>query len=365
MSKTIAKWTRLTDTEVLSAVAQASSNERTATAHLIGLLAELDARRLYLAEGCSSLFTYCTQVLHLSEYAAYGRIEAARCARRFPVILDMLVEGAITLTTVTLLAPHLAPENIGQVLERARHKTRREIEQIVAHLRPLPSVPSSVRRLPTRQNGVSSTSTKRELPEDKPDAGANGIAEPVTGRSTPQSADRDRRTVRQHPGMTIALAPELYKIQITVSQEAHDKLRRAQDLLRHVIPNGDPAAIVERALTVLVENLERTRLAATTRPRSSRNENVRSRHVPAAIRRQVWARDAEQCAFIGTQGRCTERGFLELHHLVPFAAGGETTLANLELRCRQHNQYEWDEFSGPMLAREAGFAYVTTRFEPS
>ena len=51
----------------------------------------------------------------------------------------------------------------------------------------------------------------------------------------------------------IPLAPELYKIQITVSRETHDNLRRAQDLLRHVIPDGDPAAIVERALTLLVE----------------------------------------------------------------------------------------------------------------
>ena len=66
---------------------------------------ELDVRRLYLGEGCSSLFTYCTQVLHLSEHAAYGRIEAARAARRFPVILELLTDGVVTLTAVTLLAP--------------------------------------------------------------------------------------------------------------------------------------------------------------------------------------------------------------------------------------------------------------------
>ena len=49
---------------------------------LVASLAEMDARKLYLGEGCSSLFTYCTRVLYLSEYAAYGRIEAARAARR-------------------------------------------------------------------------------------------------------------------------------------------------------------------------------------------------------------------------------------------------------------------------------------------
>src|SRR3989304_2522305 len=76
-----------------------------------GGAAEGDARRLHLAEGYSSLFTYCTEVLRLSEHAAYGRIEAARAARRFAVILEMLSEGSVTLTTVGLLAPHLPAEN--------------------------------------------------------------------------------------------------------------------------------------------------------------------------------------------------------------------------------------------------------------
>lgn len=82
---------QLSDRELLAEVKLAAGREREATARLVALLAQLDERRLYLGEGCSSLFTYCTQVLHLSEHAAYGRIEAARAARRFPVVLDLLV----------------------------------------------------------------------------------------------------------------------------------------------------------------------------------------------------------------------------------------------------------------------------------
>jgi hypothetical protein len=92
---------------------------------LIASLAEFDARRLYLGQGCSSLFTYCTQVLHLSEHAAYGRIEAARAARRFPVLLELLAGGALTVTAIGLLAPHLTVENHEHVLAAARHKTKR------------------------------------------------------------------------------------------------------------------------------------------------------------------------------------------------------------------------------------------------
>jgi hypothetical protein len=117
----------LSDAALLAEVNTSAESERQATAWLIALLAELDARRLYLGEGFSSLFTYCTQALHLSEHAAYGRIEAARATRKFPILLDLLAQGAVTLTTVTLLAPHLTPENHEHVLRQAQHKSKREV----------------------------------------------------------------------------------------------------------------------------------------------------------------------------------------------------------------------------------------------
>src|SRR3954466_11640517 len=122
----------ISDADLLTTTAQLAERERHTTADLIAALMEIDARKLYLGEGCSSLFVYCTRVLHLSEHAAYGRIEAARAARRFPAILELLAEGALTLTAVTLLAPHLTSDNAADVLAAARFKTKREVEEIVA-----------------------------------------------------------------------------------------------------------------------------------------------------------------------------------------------------------------------------------------
>ena len=87
------------------------------------------------------------------------------------------------------------------------------------------------------------------------------------------------------------LAPERYKVQITISREGHDRLRRAQDLLRHVIPSGDPAAIVERALSLLVADVERKKLASVKSSRPAGTTVSGSRHVPAAVKRAVSARD--------------------------------------------------------------------------
>jgi hypothetical protein len=110
-------------------------------------------------------------------------------------------------------------------------------------------------------------------------------------------------------------------------------------------------------LTALLTDLMKTKMAATERPRSSRIPQSGSRHVPAAVRREVWRRDGARCAFVGPQGRCAERGFLELHHIVPFAKGGAATVANIALRCRAHNAYEAEEHFGSFVLREQGEEY--------
>jgi hypothetical protein len=138
----------LSDEQLLRDVETAAKHERAATAQLIALLAEVDARRLYLQQGYSSLFMYCTRCLRLSEHAAYGRIEATRAAKKFPLVLDRLADGAITLTTICLLSNHLTAENHHQLLEAAKHKSRREVEEQVAALQPMAAIPSAIRRLP-------------------------------------------------------------------------------------------------------------------------------------------------------------------------------------------------------------------------
>ena len=157
------------------------------------------------------------------------------------------------------------------------------------------------------------------------------------------------------------LAPERYKVQFTVSGETHRKLREAQDLMRHVIPNGDVAAIFECALTLLLTDLRRKKHALVKRPRVTLPRGGSGRHIPASVKRAVWERDSGQCAFVGTTGRCTERGFLEYHHVVAFADGGETRTENLELRCRAHNAFEaerWFGVGGDDPVRDARAAFA-------
>ncbi len=378
----------LSDRELLTETRRLAGTERQTTAALVALLAEVDARRLYLGG---------TRALHLSEQAGYGRITAARAARRFPTILARLGEGAISLTTVGLLAPHLTDDNHEAVLDAARHQSKRDVERLVAAMQPQPDIPSSIRALPATTpaplvwarpigspdragsafNGTRALEGQDASPKlSMHGASASAPMMPIQAAASSLALASARRSV------VAPIAPLRYLVRITVSEATHRKLERARDLLRHQIPDGDLAAIVDRALTVLLEQAERTKFAATARPapirssrpaptgvsrpvnggaqvqsaqsqwpqsqwpqvqspqRQSRGRSKRSRRIPAGVRRAVWARDEGHCAFVGIDGRCGETGFLEFHHVVPFAAGGPSTVANLQLRCRAHNAHE-------------------------
>src|SRR6187397_989471 len=150
----------LSDRALLERTATVAGDARQLMAELLALLGEVDSRRLYLGEGCSSLFAYCTQVLRLSEHAAYHRIEAARAARQYPVILELLAKGDVTLTTITMLRPHLTPHNYEALLAAARHKSKRDVEYQIACLAPKRDARTVVRRMPERSANVRDVGTQ-------------------------------------------------------------------------------------------------------------------------------------------------------------------------------------------------------------
>jgi 5-methylcytosine-specific restriction endonuclease McrA len=340
----------LCDRDLLIETQLAASSERRATASLLALMAEVDTRRLYLGEGFSSLFAYSTERLRLSEPAAYSRITAARAARRFPVLFSLLEEGTVSLTTVNLLAAHLTDENHASLLDAARHKSKRDVERLVAALQPQPDIASSVRALPNSRPMTGMAVTNPATPS------ALEMPELPTHEPTPQSlAATTLRSAERQTALVAPLGRCRYLIRMTISEETHDKLRQASDLLRHSIPDREPAAIFDRALTALLRQLLRTKVGAVRRPRSqkpgARRVAERTRHVPASVRREVWRRDHGRCAFVGSAGRCRETGQLEFHHVIPFAHGGPTTVDNVQLRCRAHNAYEGDLAFGDWRAR--------------
>jgi hypothetical protein len=367
----------LSDQDLLSRIESLAGREREATVDLIAHLAELELRpSLYAGAGYGSLFGYCVQALHLSEDATCNRIAAARLARRFPAVLDLLASGALTLASIRLIGPHLTPDNCDDLLARASGRRRHDLEALVAELAPRPDVPSTIRKLPAPRvmpapAPVGSSAPSLFVAVD-PDADSSPATDlPAASPPVPPPT----RPIVQ------ATAPDRFRVQFTIGAETRDKLRRLQDLLRTELPSGDPSVLFDRGITLLLETVERRRLGrhgASPRIRraadNAAEDDIRTPplddpYIPLAVRRAVWARDGGRCAYVSKDGRrCTECSYIEFHHVVARALGGRATVENIALRCRRHNQYESEVLFGPRVPPRAsgdGITGATVAAPPS
>lgn len=302
-------------------------------ADLLVHLGEMDARSLSLELGFQSLFSYCVEALHFSESVAYHRITAARAARRFPAILDRIRSGELHLSGLRLLLPQLTTENCCELLDLARHQSKRAIEERLANRVRKPDAPTQLRRLPVRV-ALSQPLGLDSTPEPSP------ATAPVEMRARPSAEP---------------LGGSRYKVQFTAGPETHAKLREAQALLRHQIPDGDLGRVLDRALDALLADVRRRKFADTQRTpaRHAKASAIESRHIPTAIRRAVARRDGERCSFVASNGRrCGARDALEFHHVVPFARSRRHRVDEITLRCQAHNAYAArQEFGATHMAR--------------
>jgi hypothetical protein len=192
------------------------------------------------------------------------------------------------------------------------------------------------------------------------------------------------------------LSVDRYGFHFTGGSRLKEKFERARALLSHELPTGEMAALFELALDALLGDREKRRFSVGRKPRrpalphspgerspelaaqvlvetgvapsKASSKGKRSRHIPAAVVREVYARDQGRCCFVSAEGRrCNSRVFLEIDHIQPFAAGGAAAVENLRLSCRAHNQWHALRYFGRARIKTAlsrvGAAKVRTKIE--
>jgi hypothetical protein len=305
-----------------------AANEKEATAELLAHIAEFDERELFLPDAYPSMLAYCTGKLHLSEDEAKKRIRVARTARRFPAVLDALAEGRVHLSGLVLLAARLTPETADELLAECTHKTRDEIERLLAARFPKDGVAASVTPVMAQPQPLEvgeGTVVATELVANTVSEGAPG---PLHPRVAPLSA-------------------EAFAVQFTRSRDADERFRYLQDLLGHQVSRGDLAEVYDRAVKELVKKMERVRFGACDKPRKGSRASTDPRHISAEVKREVFKRDGGQCTYTSESGhRCEARGDVEFDHVIEVARGGGSTAADVQLRCRGHNQFTAEQTFG-------------------
>jgi hypothetical protein len=330
--QTVQELKTIGDDELLRRLAALLAAFRHSEADLVAHIGDVDARRLYVRQAAPSMFVYCTERLHLSEAEACLRIAAARASREHPAILEMLADGRLHLSGIAKLAPHLTQENRDALLRRATHKSKREVDELVAEIAPRSDVPAVIRKLPAgrlvarpfaKRVGVGAVSppvpqrvgvgvaTGQPNVELRPERVDSGLLDTVTdpecrlatkaersreGASLPNGASGGEAAseslsrsgadapsptdvrcdgglawvgARVRPAAIEPLAPSRYKVQFTASAELREKLQRLQALMRSSVPDGDLAAVIEAAVTEKLERLVARRFGRTRSPRKT------------------------------------------------------------------------------------------------
>jgi hypothetical protein len=414
----------LSPTELLAATRELVCKTHVIEADLLVHLGEVDERKLFVTLAHPSMFDFCVSNLGFSEDAAYNRIAVARAARRFPAILESIRSGQVHLFGMRLLSAHFTEKNHRDLLARAAGKSKREIEELIASIAPRPPVPATIRKVPERPvppNG-SAFVTGRSVfdtwafppnasrvagiavapsndaaaadphappgnagdgghgaidatppdqngarPQDSSMPRDQGTAVPINAAVSPIDAPRSGTLPPQHRSVVEPLSGEAFRIQFTATRSVRDKLRQAQDLLRHRVPDGDLSAVFERALDALIEKVKKERFAVGVKPRTSASTRKfpvkphntsrrkadkgssprRLRYIPASIRRAVYERDGGRCTFTDPSGhRCKVTDAVEYDHVKGFARTKVHRVEDIRLRCRAHNQYGAREMYG-------------------
>ncbi len=322
----------LPNAQLLMRVRELVARGNAVEAELLAYLAEVDARRLYLEEGCSSMFVWCQRVLHFAESVAYKRIQAARAVRRHPQLLGAVRGGELHLTAVSLLAPKLTQDNCAELIQAARHRSADEIRQLLADREPKLEVVASVRRVPEPAQQARAASPSQPALSHAPHSSHEPSAPPPAPRQTIPERGRSE-----------PLGGERYSVHFMADRQTHAQLEELRALMRHQIPDGDVGKILARAVAVLHAQVRKRKFAETSQPRSSRPSappnGTPSRHIPAAIRRAVSERDGGRCSYVSSSGRrCAAREFLEFDHAEAWAITHAHSIQGITLRCRAHNQ---------------------------
>ena len=338
-----ARVSSLRDAALLAGIKPLLATEAAVTAELLARLAVIQQRRLFAAAGHPSMYDYCVQELGLSEDAALRRLNASRLAASRPVFFDAIADRRLTLSSLLLLTSYVGAASAEELVSGLAHKSLAQSREWLARRFPLHVIETRVEFV--SRNG------ERQSVELGATVGSNddsALGQVALTRPALMESNEVSDSTEPLPGSHVwPLSAEYVAYQFSAHRKTHELMMRAMALLGHDIAVNDVEAVIARGLEALVRELEKRKHGLHTDARTSATDETTTRHIPSAVRAQVFERDGGQCAFMTDDGkRCECREALQYDHVLPRSQGGRTSTDNLRLLCPAHNQYEADRKLG-------------------
>ena len=306
----------LSDKKLVEVFGESVKEERKVTLLVLELVAEMDSRKLYLKHGYSSLFVYLTTELNYSEGATHRRIASARAVNAYPEVKEMLLDGRLSLTNLSMLSKELTEENKDKLLSLASYKSTRELEKLLLDYKPAKK---------KMREKIKPVVVKKEL-----------RTTPLFDTKIKQESENHFR--RRSSSQTQEVEKRL-NLSFSVPEETQSLIDEAKQVLSGKLPKGASLEdlFVAGLESIIAGHKKKTKSLGT---RKSRKSKKRTRHIPNDIRKAVLERDEYKCSFKAENGKvCGCNWNIEVDHIVPFADGGEHLLENLRVLCGSHHQY--------------------------
>ena len=337
------------------AIAELSAHLEAATARLLDLIREFDAR-----EGWSNGFRSCAAWLSwrvgFAPGAAREHVRVARALGTLPLLSQALARGELSYAKVRELTRVATPETEERLLAVGRAGTAEHVERIVRGWRRVDRQAEA--REAARQHAgralhvyQDEDGTVRVRGRLAPEVGALLIKALAAARETlyqrrsDQALDADPPTMEQqqadalgllaetalHHGIDPGAPGERYQVVVHVDAAVlTDPDQAGQSVLEDGlrVPAGTSQRLACDASRVVMRHDGDGRLLEV---------GARTRTIPPAIRRALHRRD-RGCRFPGCG-----LPFGQGHHIRHWAQGGPTTLSNLALLCRRHHRAVHEE----------------------
>jgi hypothetical protein len=332
-------------------IAELSAHLEAATARLLDLIREFDARGGWASQGFRSCAAWLGWRVGLDLGAARERVRVARALGTLPLLAGALARGELSYAKVRALTRVATPETEERLLAVGKAGTAAHVERIVRGWRRVDR--NAEAREAARQHASRGLQV---YPDEDGTVVIRGRLAPEVGALLVQALAAARDTMYQQARLNDPQGDPP-----TMAQQQADALALlAETALHHGIDPGAPGeryqvvvhvdapvladpdepgqSVLEDGAHVPAETSRRLACdASRVIMRHDRDGRVmevgaRTRTIPPALRRALHHRD-HGCRFPGCG-----LPFGQGHHVRHWAQGGPTTLSNLALLCRRHHR---------------------------